>query len=173
MQLRSRFLALAVLLALFVGLSLAEVPAEGHIPSHNPLSGPNMSKLLRNATAGDAEAQFLLGRAYETGNGAPQDYSEAGQWYLRAANRGRPEAENNLGSLYREGKGVPASDVEAIKWFQRAAEQEFPAAQANLGVMYLHGLGVPPDPATAYMWLVLAGNAGKHVLSTLQLPLEK
>jgi hypothetical protein len=39
--------------------------------------------------------------------------------------------------------------------------------------MYLHGLGVRRDASTAYMWLTLAGNAGKHVLATLHLPLDK
>jgi TPR repeat protein len=39
--------------------------------------------------------------------------------------------------------------------------------------MYLHGLGVQRDTAAAYMWLTLAGNAGKRVLSRLQVPVEK
>ena len=106
MHVRSWLLALAALLALAFSLCLAEQPP-ADVASHVPVAGQNISKLLRNATAGEADAQFLLGRAYETGNGAPQDYSEAAHWYLQAANRGQAEAQNNLASLYVRGLGVP------------------------------------------------------------------
>src|SRR5207248_10294207 len=69
-------------------------------------SNRDLPKLLQKAISGDTRAQFLLGRAYELGDGTAQDYSEAARWYQQAAHRSRPEAQNGLGSLYARGLGV-------------------------------------------------------------------
>src|SRR5262245_51719027 len=40
------------------------------------------------AQQGDAGAQFLIGALYVQGQGVPQDYGQATQWFRRAAEQG-------------------------------------------------------------------------------------
>ncbi|MBK7301379.1 MAG: sel1 repeat family protein [Moraxellaceae bacterium] len=39
------------------------------------------------------------------GQGVPQNYRQAVDWYRRAANQGRSDALNNLGVMYKNGEG--------------------------------------------------------------------
>jgi hypothetical protein len=42
-----------------------------------PAVPPKIAALLKKAESGDTKAQFKLGRAYESGDGTPQDKDEA------------------------------------------------------------------------------------------------
>lgn len=51
--------------------------------------------------------QFELGYMYQTGQGIPQNYSLAKEWYMKACATGNsPEAQYNLGMMYKNGYGV-------------------------------------------------------------------
>ena len=69
------------------------------------------------AEQGNAEAQTLLGAMYHTGQGVPQDNTQAMEWYRKAAEQGNSLAQNNLGVMYWKGMGVPRDDVTALRWF--------------------------------------------------------
>lgn len=69
------------------------------------------------AERGDADAQAALARAYQEGEGVPQDYSEAARWLHKAAKQGVPFAQASLGYKYRDGKGVLQDFVLAHMWF--------------------------------------------------------
>jgi TPR repeat protein len=73
------------------------------------------------AEQGVGPAQFDVGLKYERGEGVPQDYREAAQWYSLAAEQGYVNAQLNLGALYFEGKGVPQDYVQAHIWFNLAS----------------------------------------------------
>lgn len=74
--------------------------------------------------AGDAEAEFTLGLAYDRGiEGIQQDYERAAKWYRLAALQGHPQAQANLGLLYAAGEGVPQDYAEAFRWSRMAAHQ--------------------------------------------------
>ena len=82
---------------------------------------PLRERLLQRALHGDPEAQFDLGRGYETGRiGLPQDLSEAHRWYREAADQGDPFAEASLGMLFDFGKGGERDYVQAYIWYERA-----------------------------------------------------
>ena len=115
---------------------------------------------LAAAEQGDAQAQFLLGRMYATGEGWPQDEQEAVTWYRLAAEQGYTEAQFNLGSAYANGRGVTKDDREAAAWWHLAAEQGDALAQRNLGLLYDLGRGVPQDDREAASWLRLAAEQG-------------
>ncbi len=118
---------------------------------------PNVADLRRGAEQGDPEAQFHLGRAYQRGDGVPEDDAEGVAWYRRAAEQGYADAQFALGFVYSNGQGAPLDDAESVAWFLRAAEQGHDAAQWVLGVTYSWGRrGVPRDEVAAYMWLHLA-----------------
>ncbi|WP_005035099.1 tetratricopeptide repeat protein [Holophaga foetida] len=51
------------------------------------------------AEKGEAEAQFLLGKAHHQGKGVEEDLGEAERWYRLSAAQHHPKALNNLGLL--------------------------------------------------------------------------
>jgi len=121
--------------------------------------------LLKNRAAqGEAEAQSALGFKYVTGEGVPQDYTEALKWYRLAAAQGIAIAQSSLGLMYYEGRGVPQDYVQAHKWFNLAAAQGYANAQFLLGAMYERGEGVPQDYVQAHKWfnLAAANSTGKE-----------
>ena len=73
------------------------------------------------AEQGDAYAQHNLGVLYANGQGVPEDYVQARQWYEKAAAQGRPESQFYLGVLYANGQGVPQDFVQAHMWYNLAA----------------------------------------------------
>ena len=59
----------------------------------NELRTPEqVSRVMRRAEAGSTYDQFLIGYAFASGTGEPQDFAEALAWYQRAADRGEPAA---------------------------------------------------------------------------------
>lgn len=48
-----------------------------------------------------------LGYMYDFGQGVPQNYQKAKQWYEEAAALGNPGAMRNVGILYEDSRGVP------------------------------------------------------------------
>ena len=108
------------------------------------------------AEQGDASAQYNLGVMYDSGQGVPQDETEAVRWFRLAADQGDAAAQFDLGLLYQSGRGVPQDETEAVRWHRLAADQGHAAAQVSLGFAYADGLGVPQDRVAAHMWLRLA-----------------
>ncbi|KAG0055233.1 hypothetical protein BGZ83_009288 [Gryganskiella cystojenkinii] len=76
-----------------------------------------------------AQAQLLLGCQYQHGDGVPQDYYKALEWYLKAANQGLAIAQYNLGVMYDKGRVVPQDYCKAVKWYSKAANQGYARAQ--------------------------------------------
>ena len=68
------------------------------------------------ADQGDANAQYMLGVAYDWGfvDGVPENDAEAVKWYRKAADQGDADAQFNLGNMYDNGDGVPENDAEAV-----------------------------------------------------------
>lgn len=112
------------------------------------------------AKAGDARADYYLGRMYLMAEGVRADYAKAVRYLRRAADKGNANAQFYLGNLYYLGEGVKRDYAEAAKWYGKAAAQADPLAQYYLGVMYASGTGVRRDAVTAHMWLDLAASGG-------------
>jgi len=108
------------------------------------------------AEAGDAEAAFRVGAAYDFGHGAPHDGAEAFKWYRMAADAGFAEAQNSLGSGMQAEKRYD----EARGWYERAAAQHHPQATNNLAYLYDLGLGVPQDRHKGFELYSLAAELG-------------
>lgn len=123
------------------------------------LSTEEIQRLKTQAAQGDPWAQVEIGYRYDLGNGVPQDYATARQWYEKAAVQGNASAQFNLGMMYDNGEGVPQNYVTARRWYEQAAGQGHAKAQVNLGILYENGTGVPQDNVRAYMWHSLAAAA--------------
>ena len=116
-------------------------------------------KLLRPlAEQGQAVAQYNLGVMYYGGEGVPQAFGQAADWFRKAAEQGQSAAEFSLGMMCFQGEGLPQDYSEAAVWFAKAADQGHPDAQHQLATMYVYGQGVPQDLVRAHMWLNLAAS---------------
>ena len=78
---------------LLVGMFAASGWAEEAKPE------PYSSELVKKAEAGDAKAQYYLGRCYYKGDGVAQDYKEAVKWFTKSAEQGNDSAKRKLEEL--------------------------------------------------------------------------
>ncbi len=79
------------------------------------------SGLEASAEAGDAQAQYELGHAYNVGQGVAVAPETAVRWLRLAAEQGHAVAQFYLGEMYDLGRGVPFSKGDALHWWRRAA----------------------------------------------------
>jgi len=120
-----------------------------------------MQQLILAAQGGDVQAQYKVGKIFETGsNGVEKDYSEALLWYGMAAEQNLPQAQYNLGLLYAKGLGTEKRPAVAFEKIKQAAEQGLAEAQFALGFMYSGGIGVEKNEAAAVEWYTKAATQG-------------
>ena len=76
------------------------------------------------APSGDEtpQKQYEIGRQYDRGDGVPQDYGKAVEWYTKAAKQGHKDAQYNLAAIYHNGNGVQKNFSQAAEWFRKAAD---------------------------------------------------
>ena len=151
-----------VYFAFFAGNS-SPVPPVASLPSRQEPTVPPKPTPAAEVQRNDPWSLFELGVKYEKGNGVPQDYVKAAEYYRRAAEQGHEEARVNLGFLYYNGRGVSQGYGEAAKWFRMAAEQGKQGnakAQFTLGHMYDYGYGVLPNNSEAISWYRKAAEQG-------------
>ncbi len=123
-------------------------------------SKPLIDEYREKADSGDAEAQYLLGEAYQEGSGVERSYENAAKYYRLAADQGHARAQQKLGYLYLYGWGVEKDYDEAVKYLQLSANQEDAEAQSNLAYMYSHGYGVPKSYEKALEYYQLSADQG-------------
>src|SRR3974377_1132260 len=68
-----------------------------------------------------AQAQFLRGLKFASGEGVPRDYTQAAQCYAQAAELDHALAQLDLATLYSQGQGVPRDETKALMWLTKAA----------------------------------------------------
>jgi TPR repeat protein len=122
-----------------------------------------LKALKRMAEAGDASAQYRLGRMYENGNGMAQSAFKAVERYRKAAEQNFAQGQYALGRMYAAGEGVRQDYSQAIRCFLNAAAQGNPLAQNRLGVMYENGQGIETNLVEAYKWYALAAGENQNV----------
>ncbi|MBL8488025.1 MAG: sel1 repeat family protein [Rhodocyclaceae bacterium] len=94
------------------------------------------------AEAGDAYAQWIMGRAAEKGLADPSGPGAARAWYERAAAGDLPEAINDLAvERHRACDPNPASGEALIAAYERAADGGLAEALCNLGLAFHHYRG--------------------------------
>ena len=69
---------------------------------------------------------------YYNGQGVPQNYEQAVQWFQKAADQGEAIAQFNLGLMYANGWGVAKNHQMSIQWLRKAAAQGHQEAQKML-----------------------------------------
>ena len=74
------------------------------------------------AEAGNRDAQFNLGLAYENGLGVAADACEAERWYRRAAEQEDRQAQAYLAEMYAKGLGIARDEPIARQRHRRPFE---------------------------------------------------
>lgn len=98
-----------------------------------------ISKCRKLAKQGKVDAQFVLGRCYEYGEGVRKNKAAAVSWYRKAAEEGFAPAQYCLGVCFEYGWGVGQNQTEAASWYLKAAQQDYIPAQSQLGYEYFYG----------------------------------
>ena len=112
------------------------------------------------AEAGSADAQFFLGRMFETGANREVDPVAALGWYRKAAEQGHRLAQYQMGLMYQHANGVERDLAVAREFYAKAAAQHLPEAQFNLGYLYDRGLGTERNAGLAAQWYLKAAERG-------------
>jgi len=117
------------------------------------------------ADLGHAQANFLLGQAYENGlYGCPRDAALSVHYYNGAATRGHPEGMMALCAWYMVGAEpvLERDEAEAYAWAKQAAEAGLPKAEYAVGYFTEMGIGCRRDPLEANVWYVRAADRGNE-----------
>jgi TPR repeat protein len=88
-----------------------------------PVSSPITGTILAYAQAGDPRHQNGMGNMCYFGDGVPQDYEAAVEWWQKAAEQGNYDAQLSLVSAYRTGTGVEKNGRLANYWLEQANSQ--------------------------------------------------
>jgi uncharacterized protein len=120
-----------------------------------------LDQLLPAAEAGDARAQYLVGKHFDFGWGVKADGWKAISWYAKAANQGYLAAQVALGNLYAgAGYGYLRNDEKAFYWFSEAAKRHDPFSETMIGDAYSDGKVVPRNYRIAAEWYKRAIEGG-------------
>ena len=139
-------------ITLTLGLALLILPAftllilSGLQTNYEALTIVELRQLTEQ---GDAEAQFNLGYRYEVGDGVPQDFQKALEWYLVSADQGHAGAQYFLGNMYAAGTGVAKDKIQALKWLDLASSDRSVRALAIRLADDLAQLMTPEDVSKA------------------------
>jgi TPR repeat protein len=157
----------AGLLALSVSVSALLLAGEAQTRPSDRFSSPqapavvpaeNLPAVLRRAEAGEAEAQYQAGLAYQFALGTARDDLAARGWFAKAAAQDHARALASLGYMLVVGAGGPVDSVGAERALRRAGELGEATAWANLAELILRDR--PAEAAQALALLERAIQAG-------------
>ena len=114
-----------------------------------------LERLTQTAEAGQAPAQYALGRLYRDGGPVEKNHLRSVIWLTQAAKQGDRRAMYALGKLY-----LAEDDLStAMRWFQQSAELGDTLAQYHLGKLLLES-GDADSNTAAIRWLTDAAECG-------------
>ena len=123
-------------------------------------SREEIEQWMREAEAGDAEAQYQLGICYANGYGVTIDQKKAVDCFFDAVAQNHPQALYQLGNCYYYGYGVYCNYKRAVEYFEQAAKLGVVKAQYLLGNCYYYGNGVNANYEQAKYWYAKAAEQG-------------
>jgi TPR repeat protein len=108
------------------------------------------------ATDGNVQAQFLCGKALQTGAGGEVDFRRSLFYYEKAAKQGLGSAMVNAGRLLAQGKGCQKDMKQAMAYYQDAADQGYSSGLYNMALVLTEGTDMPRDLVRALeLWTQL------------------
>ena len=116
--------------------------------------------LVKAAALGSTDAQYLLGAAYRTGDGMPQNIDDSIVWYRKAAAKNHPEANYDLALYCLEGRTNLESLKLAGRYMLAAAQEGNKEAQFQCALYYSQGDALPQDGDVGKQWMAKAADNG-------------
>ena len=116
--------------------------------------------LQRVAQRGDGEGQFLLGQAYDRGEGTPANASLAAKWWEESAKSGYAPGLCAAAEAYLSGNGLARDEERGLKYLEKAAGLGFPRALVILGGRELAKNGSAPPNAPGFVKIKKAAAEG-------------
>ncbi|MCC5637210.1 DUF2610 domain-containing protein [Nostoc sp. CHAB 5844] len=117
-----------------------DIVNDGYKLLRQTLAKKSINDIQKAAEGGDAEAQYLLGIAYNAGEGVAADPERTAYWLRRAATRGFSRAQFAYGQRLYWGWGeTEPNKKEGFDWWLVAAENGNASAMLNIGETYLYG----------------------------------
>lgn len=111
----------------------------------------------------DAEALFVLGKMFENGDGAPQNFNKSTSYFKRSSDKGNTNATCQLGVCYQMGQGVEQSDSLAFSYYKKAANDGNAWGQRNVSTCYIEGIGTEVNLSKGFEWVKMAAKNGDEV----------
>lgn len=115
----------------------------------------SLEDVKRLANQGDPRAEYTLGRRYANGDGVPQDYRAAKDWFLEAAQQGHIAAQGKVAAAFWSGKGAPQDYSKAYYWAllaQAGGDKTAPAIVMNSAAR-LSPAQIQAEQKQANQWL--------------------
>ncbi len=94
---------------------------------------------------GEAQAQYMLSKCYNSGNGVQRDTQKAREFLEKSAQQNYAAAQFDLAQLLRSEAKSEADDKLIADWLIKAAANGHVEAQVQLGELYYTGKGVRED----------------------------
>ena len=112
--------------------------------------------LLKDAARmGNAEAQYNLGHAYETGDFIRQSLTTSTEWYAKSAEQGYTDAIYKMMLANRYGLGIEADPEKAFAFAERCAMEGNIDCMHHLVGCYQEGWATDKDPSKMVEWAIL------------------
>lgn len=129
-------LTLLLSICLWADQTAAFLEALSGYYDNDPSNDARTITLLRKeALAGNNDAAYLLGAAYDNGVLVRGSCTEALRWYELAAKRGDSDAQMQTAWHYYRSSGCPHNIETAYRWFLKAAEAGEVEAQRMLELL--------------------------------------
>jgi len=119
-----------------------------------------MSADSSEASDSSASAIYEKGLAFEFGEGVPQSYRTAFEFFEKSADQNYAPAQYKLGLAYAYGQGTEKDPEVAIEWYQKSAAQGNALAQRTLATLYMSGEGIEQNKPLALAWYDILADSG-------------
>ncbi len=119
-----------------------------------------MSADSSEATDNSASNIYEKGLAFEFGEGVPQSYRTAFEFFKKSADLNYAPAQYKLGLAYAYGQGAEKDPEVAVEWYQKSAAQGYTLAQRTLATLYMSGDGIEQNKPLALAWYDILADSG-------------
>lgn len=119
-----------------------------------------MSADSSEAIDNSASNIYEKGLAFEFGEGVPQDYRTAFEFFKKSADQDYAPAQYKLGLAYTYGQGTEKDPEVAVDWYKKSAVQGYALAQRTLATLYMSGEGIEQNKPLALAWYDILADSG-------------
>ncbi len=123
--------------------------------THESYAGTDIKELKKLAAAGNADAEYALGKRYAMADGMKQDYREAMNWFLASAEQGNVKAQAKVAAFFLAGRGRPQDYSKTYYWalLAQAGGEKNASLYVGQSAGYLSPVQINAEHLEAENWL--------------------